>query len=167
MDQRLGWFNALPTIDAERALSACCASPSWARAVAAARPYADQRALVRTSSEVLAGLPWSDVAQALAAHPRIGQRAAGTDRDAVWSRREQAGVADSADTARVALREVNQAYEDRFGHVFLIFANGRSAAEILAAARSRLDNDTTTEREVVRAELTRITELRLTRLVTE
>lgn len=167
MQQRLGWFNALPPSDAERALSACCASPPWARAVAAARPYADQQALLRTGSDVLAGLPWPDVAQALAAHPRIGQRADGTDPDAVWSRREQARVVDSDEAVRVALRQANHAYEDRFGYLFLIFANGRSAAEILAAARSRLGNDAATEREVVRAELTRITVLRLTRLMTE
>ncbi|MDG4782168.1 2-oxo-4-hydroxy-4-carboxy-5-ureidoimidazoline decarboxylase [Micromonospora sp. WMMD961] len=167
MDQRLTWFNALPATDAERALSACCASPSWARAVAAFRPYADQQALLRTASDQLAGLPWPDVAQALAAHPRIGQRADGAERDAVWSRREQARVVDSDEAVRSALREVNHAYEDRFGHLFLIFANGRSSEEILAAARSRLGNDSATEREVVRAELTRITVLRLTRLLTE
>ncbi|MEU1586870.1 2-oxo-4-hydroxy-4-carboxy-5-ureidoimidazoline decarboxylase [Micromonospora sp. NPDC005710] len=167
MDKRLRWLNALPAIDAERALSACCASPPWARTVAAARPYADRQALLHIGAQALAELSWPDVAEALAAHPRIGQRADGADRDAVWSRREQSQVVDSDDAVRTALREVNDAYEDRFGHLFLIFANGRSAAEILAAARSRLDNDTTTERTVVRAELTRITVLRLTRLLAE
>jgi 2-oxo-4-hydroxy-4-carboxy-5-ureidoimidazoline decarboxylase len=66
---------------------------------------------------------------------------------------------------RAALVEANRAYEDRFGHVFLIFATGRTDAEMLAAARERLANDEATEREVVRAELGKIVELRLRKLV--
>ncbi|MET8281686.1 2-oxo-4-hydroxy-4-carboxy-5-ureidoimidazoline decarboxylase [Micromonospora sp. NPDC005174] len=167
MHERLTWFNALSAADAERALSACCASPSWARAVAASRPYATPHALVDAGSATLAALPWPDIAEALAAHPRIGQRADGDGRDAAWSRREQAGVADGDEETRIALREVNRAYEARFGHLFLIFANGRSSAEIVAAATARLANGAAAEREVVRAELTRITALRLTRLMDE
>ncbi|MEU7751384.1 2-oxo-4-hydroxy-4-carboxy-5-ureidoimidazoline decarboxylase [Micromonospora sp. NPDC049171] len=167
MSQRLTRFNELSARDAERELLACCASPAWARAVTAARPHPDQQALLTTAADVLAELSWPDIAQALAAHPRIGQRADGDGRDAAWSRREQAGVADSDEATRVALRAANQAYEDRFGHLFLIFANGRTAAEILAAAQTRLANETAVEREVVRAELTRIAVLRLTELTNE
>jgi 2-oxo-4-hydroxy-4-carboxy-5-ureidoimidazoline decarboxylase len=165
--ERLTWFNALPAADAERELSACCASPSWARAVVASRPYATPGELVAGGSATLAALPWPDIAEALAAHPRIGQRADGDGRDAAWSRREQAGVANDDEVTRRALHEVNRAYEARFGHLFLIFANGRSSAEIVAAATARLANDEEAEREVVRSELTRITALRLTRLMDE
>ncbi|WP_433534262.1 2-oxo-4-hydroxy-4-carboxy-5-ureidoimidazoline decarboxylase [Micromonospora sp. CA-249363] len=167
MHERLTWFNALPAADAERELSACCASPSWARAVVASRPYATPGELVAGGSATLAALPWPDIAEALAAHPRIGQRADGDGRDAAWSRREQAGVADDDEVTGRALHEVNRAYEARFGHLFLIFANGRSSAEIVAAATARLANDEEAEREVVRSELTRITALRLTRLMDE
>ena len=84
---------------------------------------------------------------------------------ASWSRREQSGVSGGADPqVRAALVQANQAYEDRFGHVFLIFATGRTQDEILAAARARLGNDEETERKVVREELERITRLRLSRL---
>ncbi len=55
----------------------------------------------------------------------------------------------------------NREYEDRFGHVFLICATGRSAGEMLAALRERLGNDPRTEREVVRGELLEIVRLRL------
>ncbi|MGC4879735.1 2-oxo-4-hydroxy-4-carboxy-5-ureidoimidazoline decarboxylase [Micromonospora sp. DT43] len=167
MNQRLTRFNGLPAGDAERALRDCCASPAWARAVVASRPYPELQTLLTAGAEALAHLPWPEIAQALAAHPRIGQRADGDGRDAAWSRREQAGVADTDEPTRIALRAANQAYEGRFGHTFLIFANGRTSAEILAAATGRLGNDTTTEREVVRGELARITALRLTRLLSE
>ena len=67
--------------------------------------------------------------------------------------------------AVAAIAEANRAYEARFGHLFLIFASGKSAAEILAAARERLGHDEVTERGVVREELRKIVALRLERLV--
>ena len=158
-------FNALPAPDAERELLNCCASRAWARAVAADRPYPGSAALAAAGDAVLAELPWPDIAEALGAHPRIGQRAAGTGRDAAWSRREQAGVEGADAAVRGALAEANREYEQRFGHVFLIFATGRTPAEMLTAARARLAHDEPTERRVVRDELAKIIRLRLERLV--
>jgi 2-oxo-4-hydroxy-4-carboxy-5-ureidoimidazoline decarboxylase len=161
----LARFNALTTDECERELLACCASPRWARQVAAGRPYPDVAAVCAEGDAVLGRLDWGDVAAALAAHPRIGERPAGTDRAATWSRREQAGVAGAEPHARAALVAANREYEERFGHVFLIFATGRTEAEILAAARARLGNDDEAERRVVREELGRIARLRLSTLV--
>ncbi|MFE9693866.1 2-oxo-4-hydroxy-4-carboxy-5-ureidoimidazoline decarboxylase [Micromonospora sp. NPDC005806] len=161
----LAEFNRAPAAQAERDLLACCAVPEWAREVAAGRPYRDLRALVESADGGLLRLSWGQVARALAAHPRIGERVAGTDRESAWSRREQAGV-DGADAAtRAALAEVNRAYERHFGHIFLIFASGHTDVELLAAARDRLTNDAATERRVVRGELRRIALQRLERLV--
>jgi 2-oxo-4-hydroxy-4-carboxy-5-ureidoimidazoline decarboxylase len=162
----LARFNALPAERAERELLACCASPAWARKVAAGRPYPDLPALRDVARAALEALSWTGVAEALAAHPRVGERPAGTGRQAAWSRREQSGV-DGADGAvRAALAEANREYERRFDHVFLIFATGRTPAEMLAAARERLGNDEAGERTVVREELAKITGLRVERLVT-
>lgn len=154
-------FNGLPPAAAEEALLACCASPGWAARVAAGRPYGTPSALVVAGVAAFDNLTWPDLAQVLAAHPRIGERPAGDSKEAAWSRREQSGV----QGAETALAEANRAYEERFGHLFLIFASGRSAEEILAAARARLGNDDETERRVVRGELRKIVELRLERLV--
>jgi 2-oxo-4-hydroxy-4-carboxy-5-ureidoimidazoline decarboxylase len=102
----------------------------------------------------------------MSAHPRIGERAAGDSAEAAWSRREQSAAAQSADEiTKVALVEANHAYEERFGHVFLIFASGKTQAEILAAARERLGNDEATERAVVAGELCEIALLRLERVL--
>jgi 2-oxo-4-hydroxy-4-carboxy-5-ureidoimidazoline decarboxylase len=165
VDDAFARFNALPREEAERDLLACCGSPAWACEVAGGRPYPDLGALQAASDEAIKALTWADIAQALAAHPRIGQRAEGEGRDAAWSRREQAGVDDAGDDTKAGLVRVNREYEDRFDHVFLIFATGRTPAEMLAAARERLGNDDATERDVVRAELGKITRLRLERLV--
>ncbi|GAA1742574.1 2-oxo-4-hydroxy-4-carboxy-5-ureidoimidazoline decarboxylase [Luedemannella helvata] len=163
LDPALARFNDLVREQAEEELLACCAVPEWAARVALGRPYPSVGSLTALGLEALADLSWDQVAQALAAHPRIGERAAGGSREAAWSRREQGDAAEAPEAA--ALHEANVAYEERFGHVFLIFASGRTPAEMLAAARARLGNDEQTERRVVRAELARIVRLRLERLV--
>jgi len=63
-----------------------------------------------------------------------------------------------------ALREANAAYEDRFGHVFLICASGRGPDEILAELRRRMAHDQATELEVAAAEIGKINALRLRKL---
>jgi 2-oxo-4-hydroxy-4-carboxy-5-ureidoimidazoline decarboxylase len=169
VDTALARFNALPDDEAERDLLACCAAPAWACVVADGRPYQDLAELLAVADTALAALTWPDIVQALSAHPRIGQpmgqRAEGEAQDAAWSREEQSGMAGAAEATKAALAEANREYERRFDHVFLIFATGKSPAEILEAARARLANDETTEREVVRGELAKITQLRLERLV--
>ena len=86
--------------------------------------------------------------------------------EASWSRHEQSAAAQSADDAtRRELVAANRAYEERFGHVFLIFASGRTQAEILAVARERLGHDEPAERAIVADELRRIARLRLERVL--
>jgi 2-oxo-4-hydroxy-4-carboxy-5-ureidoimidazoline decarboxylase len=122
-------------------------------------------AVAARADEALAGLDWSGVRTALDAHPRIGERADGAGREAAWSRSEQSGVDTATDDVRLALIEANRAYEERFGHVFLIFATGRTDTEMLAAAQERLGNDEEVERVVVRGELGRIVGLRVAKLL--
>jgi 2-oxo-4-hydroxy-4-carboxy-5-ureidoimidazoline decarboxylase len=150
-------FDTMPAADAGALLRPACASSAWAAAMIAGRPYGSLDALAARSDGVLAGLDWPDVEEALTAHPRIGERATGNDREAAWSRQEQSGASGAAGDLRTA----NVEYERRFGHVFLICATGRSSDEILAALRDRLGNDERVEHELVRAELTQIVRLRL------
>jgi 2-oxo-4-hydroxy-4-carboxy-5-ureidoimidazoline decarboxylase len=162
----LNRFNTAPESAARETVLPCCASPAWIDRMVALRPFHQVGQLVAVGGDLIAELPWSEVRIALDAHPRIGQRTAGAGREAAWSRREQSG-ADDADAATAsALVEANRRYEERHGHVFLIFATGRSAAELLAAARERIHNDEPTERAIVREELAKIVRLRLERLFT-
>jgi 2-oxo-4-hydroxy-4-carboxy-5-ureidoimidazoline decarboxylase len=159
-------FNALPAVRLGEDLLACCAAPAWGAAVLAKRPYPDRAAILAAGDAAARALSWPEVLAGLSAHPRIGERAAGDSAEAAWSRREQSAAARSADeSTRVELIEVNRAYEERFGHVFLIFASGRTQAEILAAARERLGNDEATERPIVADQLRQIALLRLERVL--
>jgi 2-oxo-4-hydroxy-4-carboxy-5-ureidoimidazoline decarboxylase len=149
---------------AERELLACCAAHRWADELIVRRPYRDVRTLEQVSDAIFAQLEWADLEEALAAHPRIGERVTGESREASWSRDEQAAVHGDLDLQE-QLRDANVEYEKRFGHVFLINATGLSAEEILGELLSRLGNDDSTERDVVREELRKIATLRLRKLV--
>ena len=186
-EEQLARFNALPPGEAEAELLACCAAPSWAAAVAAGRPYATIASVLAASDDAFVRMSAADLSAAVAAHPRIGDRAtsdaagpAASSPDTAgrgeltrvspghegeWSRQEQAGVAGASVDTMAALAVGNKAYEERFGQVFLICATGLSAAEMLAALRTRLGNDPDTEAKIVREELRKITGLRLRKLL--
>ena len=159
-------FNSLPAARLEEDLLACCAAREWGAAIVAKRPFRERLEIIAAADAAARALSWDEVVMALSAHPRIGERAGGDSREAAWSRREQSAAAQSSDElTKAALVDVNQAYEKRFGRVFLIFASGRTQAEILAAARERLANDEETERVIVADELRKIALLRLERVL--
>jgi 2-oxo-4-hydroxy-4-carboxy-5-ureidoimidazoline decarboxylase len=146
-------------------LLACNASTHWAATVLAGRPYPDPAALDAASDAAVAALAWPDVLEALAAHPRIGERATERATEHAWSRGEQSGVVGAEDEVLAGLAAGNAEYEQRFGYVYLVCAAGRPAAELLRILRDRLGNDPEPERDVVRRELAAITRLRLAKLV--
>jgi 2-oxo-4-hydroxy-4-carboxy-5-ureidoimidazoline decarboxylase len=156
----LAWLNALTDGAAVGELLGCCAAPGWARRVAAGRPYGSLPDLLAGADAAWAAREPGDLDAAMAGHPRIGERGLPG-----WSRQEQSGVGEDAETSR-ALREANAAYEERFGHVFLICATGRGPEDILAELRHRMLNDPGTEREVAAAEIGKINAIRLRKLVT-
>jgi len=158
-------FNDEPADQAVQTLRACNAAPRFAAELVAGRPYRDAETLVARAEEVVRSLPWEDVAVALAAHPRIGARVDGSSAEAQSSRKEQSSMADADDQTRNALLEGNRAYEERFDHVFLIRASGRSPDEMLAELRRRLDNDEAAERAEVTEQLAQITGIRVKALV--
>jgi 2-oxo-4-hydroxy-4-carboxy-5-ureidoimidazoline decarboxylase len=174
-------LNGLPDAAARDELLACCSSARWAAQVASGRPFASADEIITCSDAAVAGLTQADLEQALAGHPRIGDRSrtgAAVGRGAAagqpghearaaagWSRQEQAGV-QAADRSIVrALAQGNEAYERRFGHIYLVCATGRSGAELLALLRERMDNDPAAEWDVVRRELGKINRIRLRKLL--
>lgn len=160
----LAAFNsAADDAELRSALHACCAAEAWVDRIVAGRPYADVEALNAASDAATAALDDSGLAQALAGHPRIGERVTGEH--GAWSRQEQSGVATADADVKTQIALANAEYEDRFGHVYLVCATGRSAAELLTICRSRLGNDPETERGVVRIELAAINRIRLAKLL--
>lgn len=154
-------FDGLATDEARPMLHRCLEAEAWVELVLAGRPYGTTEALGAGLRGAAAAMDDAALASALAAHPRIGERPRGEGAAAAFSRSEQSGVDPADGTVQARLREGNLAYEEKFGHVFLIRAAGRSAAEILASLDERLTHDAATEREVTKEQLGEIALLRL------
>jgi len=92
--------------------------------------------------EVLAGLPEEQRVEALAHHPRIGERKLGGR-----SAAEQGEPAQEDPEVLAELAELNAAYEERFGFRFVVFVNRRPRAEILPVLRGRLQRTRAEELE--------------------
>ncbi|MEW2489005.1 2-oxo-4-hydroxy-4-carboxy-5-ureidoimidazoline decarboxylase [Streptomyces sp. NPDC048411] len=159
----LARFNTLADDEATTALHEVCASAAWGRAILSRRPYTTAEALLATSDAAMAELTREDLADAMAGHPPIGRPAPGDP----TSSREQRGMADATEELKAEMLELNLAYQERFGHVFLICATGATGEQMRDAVKSRIGNSPEQEREIVRTELGKINRIRLTRLVTE
>ena len=158
-------LNALPPAEAEKAFLACCGSRTWGQRMTDGRPYADTAELLETADRVWWSLAPADWQEAFAAHPRIGERkAAGEDQFRRWSEQEQAGATSAESAILAELAEANRIYDERFGHIFIVCATGKSAGEMLGLLRSRLDNDPETELRVAAEEQRKITRLRLLKI---
>lgn len=154
-------LDAAPAGEAGALLRPCCASTRWAADLLAQRPHGTIEVLTARSGQVIERLAAADVDEALAAHPRIGERAGGHDTESAWSRQEQSATADLTATVAQQLRAGNVEYEQRFGQVFVICATGKSTEQMLDGLRRRMANPPDVEREVVRGELRQIVALRL------
>ena len=108
------------------------------------------------------GLTDEEWLEAMKTHPRVGER--GGDAPAT-SEREQAVAMRSSHETLDALAVENRRYEEKFGHVFLIFASGRTGEEILDELRRRMNNDPRAELEEAKRELRKIALVRLQRMV--
>ncbi|MGW0560269.1 2-oxo-4-hydroxy-4-carboxy-5-ureidoimidazoline decarboxylase [Streptomyces sp. NPDC003016] len=149
----LGRFNAAPAGAAETALLACCASPRWARRVAAHRPYPDLGSLLAAADEAAYDLSFDEISEALSRESPAGPRE------------------DAPAAAHTALRAAHAAYESSFGHAFVICLDGFRPEEhldqVLAGIRSRLGNEPDEERAVATDELRGLARGRLARMVSD
>lgn len=168
MNPNLALLNAMPEPLAEATLLACCGSHIWARRMADERPFQSLDHVFGAADRIWQDLAPEDWLQAFRAHPRIGEKKAEAQTGAaaqVWSEKEQAGAHSASAETLAALAEANAAYDARFGHIFIVCATGKSAEEMLAICRARLQNDPDRELHVAAAEQARITRLRLEKLL--
>ncbi|MBY8340610.1 2-oxo-4-hydroxy-4-carboxy-5-ureidoimidazoline decarboxylase [Streptomyces spinosirectus] len=159
----LARLNALQDHAAFAVLHEACASTTWARRLTADRPYATAEELLTASDAATAELTGADLDEAMAGHPPIGHPKPGDPTSA----REQRGMAGASAELKAELLELNLAYQEKFGHVFLICATGRTGEQMRDAVKERIGNSPEQEREIVRTELGKINRIRLTRLVEE
>ena len=165
----LAWLNSLPPDEAQQEFLKCCGSVRWAQAMAQLRQYAASvEGLARLGHEIWWMLEPADWLEAFRSHPKIGEKKAAervSTESQQWSGQEQAGVNDANQHTKDLLAQLNREYEEKFGFIFIVCATGKSADEMLAILRDRLQNELDAELPIAAAEQAKITELRLKKLV--
>lgn len=161
-------LNALPADAAREALLRCCGSSRWADGMLARRPFASDQQLLTAADEVWRGLSKADYLEAFSHHPKIGgkdQLRQKFQSTRAWAQQEQAGAAAACEATLDALTAGNDEYEKRFGFIFIVCAAGKSADEMLALLRARMNNAPEAELAAAAAEQAKITALRLKKLL--
>ncbi len=148
----------------ESRLRACCSSSKFVATIVQERPFSSGAALLARARALVSSFGERDVLESVAGHPRIGERARATI-DQKFSTEEQSRAQRGPAETLAAIADANRAYEAKHGFVFLIYATGKTADEILAAARERLQNTRDAELAIAARELAEITALRLRKLV--
>ena len=167
-------WNQATQEDARDALLGCCGSRRWAEVLLERRPYPAFGAFLIDAEEIWFALPEAEWLAAFACHPRIGEckTEAGTiggagAQFADWSGTEQRSAQATLEAVAAALVEGNRAYERHFGFLYIVFASGRTAPELLAILEERLGHDRPTELSEAARQQWAITRLRLGKLFKE
>ena len=158
-EKRLHYLNSLFDQEARRFFDTACSAKTWVRSMLSSRPFPDVAAVFTSVGEAFSNLSEEDWLEAFAGHARIGER--GDDVE----NREQAGASTAADALLAELEDVNRLYEDKFGFIYIVYASGKTAEEMLDIAQQRVSN--TREEEISRAseQQRAITETRLQRML--
>ena len=146
--------------DAAAVFRECCAASHWVDAMTDRRPFRSREAVFTAADEEWDKCGENDWLEAFSHHPRIGDRTArGTASD------EQSGARTATEEVRSELARANEAYEKKFGHIYIVCATGKTAEEMLDIARQRMQNDPETELRVAAAEQRKIMHIRLEKLL--
>ncbi len=154
-------LNNLSDADFASTLKQCSSSAKWLSLMAKRRPYASLQDLLVKAKEAWLTLDTRDYLEVIASHPRIGAK---KSEQSGFSKQEQASLALTDDLTASLLR-FNDIYYEKFGFIFLIFATGKSASEILTHLQARLPNSREQEIGNAAQELLLIQDLRLRKLI--
>ena len=161
-------INSLASEQAEAEFLKYCGSRRWAAKMTAERPFENVEEVVTAADRIWWALESADWLEAFDSHPKIGEKkaAASVARESLsWSEKEQSGTRDSTQQTMEELAELNRKYQEKFGFIYIVCATGKSAEEMLAILRERLNNNAATELHNAAQEQAKITTLRLNKLI--
>ena len=163
MNAVLESWNKADEASATEAMLACCGAHRWAVQMIALRPIASIAGLSEAADQIWSVMAEADWLEAFACHPRIGERKApaASENSAAWSVQEQAGTSGATNNVMRELADGNAQYEQRFGFTYIVCATGKTAYEMLAILKRRIDNDRVAELKEAAEQQRQITQLRL------
>lgn len=152
--EELSVLNGLPESQVYDDFLRCCGSRRFATIMVSHRPFSSLNQLNDVANQTWWSQPKSEWLEAFSAHPKIGDmsslkakyhsKQSGAHQGG-WESGEQSGADGANEEVLLELQQLNTEYEAKHGFIFLICATGKSAEEMLAALRFRMDNDTDTE----------------------
>ena len=166
----LTFFNSLPDDEARCLLKQCCEAKRWIALMSDSRPFSSRQAIREAATKHWQTMEKRDVLEAFAGHPKIGdldslrKKFAST---AHLAGNEQAGTQQASESCLHDLKQWNQAYEEKFGYIFIICASGLSAQTMLDALKQRFTNEPERELAIAKGEQEKILLLRLTSMVAD
>lgn len=161
-------LNILDKQQLSDALYKCCGSKTWVQKMMTLFPMDDLVELEEDAEEKWFECSEKDWLEAFSQHPEIGDAEALQKKfadTAAWADDEQAGTRAASKETLQALAEGNQEYKRKFGFIFIVCATGKSADEMLGMLHARLQNDAETEIKIAADEQSKITKLRLEKLL--
>lgn len=162
-------LNSCTRQQLEEEFTKCCGSSRWVEKMLGKRPFKDQEHLFFESEAI-----WfnecteKDWLEAFTHHPKIGDLKSLEKKFATtkgWASNEQSGVAKANQQTMQELADLNQRYENKFGYIFIVCATGKSADEMLAILKSRINNSTEEELKIAMTEQNKITRIRLEKML--
>jgi 2-oxo-4-hydroxy-4-carboxy-5-ureidoimidazoline decarboxylase len=161
-------LNSLTISDANEQFETCCGAANWVEKMNQNRPFQNKDDLYQKAESIWYSLSSKDWLEAFTHHPKIGNidslRKKFHNTKSI-SEDEQSGINDAAESTLKDLAESNQLYQDKFGFIFIICATGKSAGEMLALIKIRLNNNANAEMLNAAKEQNKITQLRLEKLL--
>jgi 2-oxo-4-hydroxy-4-carboxy-5-ureidoimidazoline decarboxylase len=145
-------------------LAASLSVNRWIDEVAAQHPFASAEELLVAATAAATPLSPAEIDEAIAHHPRIGEKPAGDGQSQEFSRAEQSALGDEDALLAEQIAAGNAAYEERFGRVFIVRAVGRTRADILTELTRRLELPNASELEIVAEQLREIALIRLVQI---
>ena len=161
-------LNQLHPAQLRHELSRCCGSSAWVEQMTEAFPALDTESLLKAAERVWFACSEEDWREAFSHHPKIGDTHLLREKFAAtgqWAGEEQSSVAQTPDAVLRSLAEGNRRYENKFGYIFIVFATGKTAADMLALLETRLHNTASDEIRIAMEEQNKITQLRLQKLL--
>lgn len=156
-------FNNGTTKKASELLKECCGSNRWISFVLKKFPFDSHTKMLHTMEHA-----WynecnkTDWQEAFLHHPKIGDLETLEKKfSASPASNEQKGVDQSSKDVLKKLDKLNKEYEDKFGFIFIVYASGKSAEEMLTILKNRLGNTLENELRIAMGEQYKITLNRL------
>ena len=140
-------FNNIDQNERCRLLMSCCFCSRWANRLSADEPFLSIQDLIEKASRCWSEMSEADILEAFSGHPIIGDVKDLEKKYGSSPMEEQSSVRLAKTRTLERLKNKNEEYLEKFGFIFIVFATGKSAEEMLGLLESRLENSREMELE--------------------